>query len=156
MSTETPKPETLALNPAEAKVPTVEVEGSSRANVLAAYVKEKIRREAFVREGGVIVEEPGIANQEAGAVQSDREVAEGKEAARREKFFADLVAKFPELTDVQREAVRATMEREKTRTWSDYDGDNVQIRCFAVEGNLLTIVVNVEDMYTSVHEKVNF
>jgi len=123
---------------------------------LAAQAEEQARREAFVKEGGVIVEEPGIANQEAGAAQRDREVAEAKESARREKFFVDLIAKFPELTDVQREAVRATMERERTRTWSDYDGDNAQIRRIAVEGNILTIVVNVEDMYMSVPEKIQF
>lgn len=156
MSPENPKIETQKFDAAEIKVPTVEAEGGSRVMALAAHAEEQAKREAFVKEGGVIVEEPGIANQEADAAQSDREVAEGRESARREKFFADLVAKFPELTDVQREAVRATMEREKTRTWSDYDGDNVQIRRFAVEGNLLTIVVNVEDMYMSVFEKVSF
>ena len=156
MSSENPKIETPKLNPAEVKVPAVEAEGSSREMALAAHAAEQAKREAFVKEGGVIVEEPGIANQEASAAQRDREVAEAKELARREKFFADLVAKFPELTDVQREALRATMGREKARTWSTYDGDNVQIRRIAVEGNLLTIVVNVEDMYMTVHEKVNF
>lgn len=156
MSPEKPKNETPKLNAAEVKVPAVEAEGGSRVLTLAAHAEEQARREALVKEGGVIVEGPGIAKQEPDEAQRDREAAEAKESARRERFFADLVAKFPELTEEQREAVRATMERERARTWSTYDGDNVQIRRVAVEGNLLTIVVNVEDMYMSVHEKVSF
>lgn len=156
MSSEIPKIETPKLIPAEVIVPTVEEEGGSRVLALAAHQKEQAKREQILKEGGVIVKEPGIAKQDPDKAQRDREVAEAKELARRDKFFADLVAKFSSLTDVQLAAVRATMEREKTRAWSDYDGDNVQILRIAVEEGLLTIVVDVQDMYTTVHLKVKF
>lgn len=156
MSPEIPKIETPKLSPAEAGAPTVEAEGGSRVLTLAVHGEEQERREAILREGGVIVKEPGIAKQDPDEAQRDRETAEAKELARREKFFSDLIAKFPSLTDVQREAVRATMEREKARAWSDYDGDNVQILRIAVEESLLTIVVDVKEMYTTVHLKVSF
>lgn len=151
MSTEMPKP-----NATETHVPAVEAEGGLREATFAAHAAEQERREAFVREGGVIVEEPGILNQEPGEAQGDRETAEARESARRERFFADLVAKFPELTEVQHVAVRAAMEREKTRTWSDYDGENTTIKRISIEGNVLTIVFDIEDMYMCVDVKVAF
>lgn len=151
MSTEMPGPDVT-----KKEVPAVEAEGGSRELALAAHAAEQAKREAFVQEGGVIVEEPGIVNQEPGEAQRDRETAEARESARREKFFADLVAKFPELMEVQLVAVRAAMEREKTRTWSDYDGENTTIKRISIEGNVLTIVFDIEDMYMCMDVKVTF
>lgn len=149
MSTEMPKP-----NATETHVPAVEAEGGSREMVLAAHEQEKERREAFVREGGVIVEEPGTANQEADAAQRDRETAEAREADRRVHFFRDLIKQFPELTDVQRAAVQAMMEKEKTRPWSGYDGDDLKILRVVVAENLLTIVVDDASCFMTHHIKV--
>ena len=156
MSPENPKVEIPKVSAAEVKAPTVEAEAGTRVVSLAAHAEEQARREALVKKGVAIAEGPGIIRQEPDEARREREEAEAKDSARREKFFADLVAKFPELTEVQREAVRATMEREKSRTWSAYDGDEVKILRIAVEGNLLTIFVNVEYMYCAVGEMVSF
>ncbi|MEK7632207.1 MAG: hypothetical protein AAB473_00255 [Patescibacteria group bacterium] len=151
MPIETPK-----LNPAEVKVPAVETEPGSRVITIAVHAREQKKREALVEEGVVIVEEPGALSQELEDARRDREAAEARELARREKFFADLVAKFPELTDVQRNAVRATMERESSRTWSNYDGTDTTIKRISIEGDVLTIVFDIEEMGMRIDEKVCF
>lgn len=151
MSSEVPK-----FDGTQKEVPTVERQGGSRVHTLTAHAREQERRAAFVKEGIVIIEPQGVANQELGEAQKDREVAEAKEKAKREHFFADLVAKFPELTDVQREAVRQTMEAQPTRTWSDYDGVNVTIKRIRIEGSVLIIVFDSEEMFMCIDEKVSF